>query len=241
MVKKMLKAIASSLYGFFVPPSLRYSHPFSILQNVFMYSTQEEMMKIAMDFAEISKVDGDYLEFGVYEGNAFVSAFHFAQSRNLKSMKFYAFDSFKGLPEIKGVDAKGFRHFSKGQFSCDANKFKKIVSRQGVDLKKVKIIPGWFYETLNKETKKKLPLKRAAVIWIDCDLYESTAPVLNFIKDYLQDGTILVFDDWFCFKGNPDKGEQKAFMEWLKKNPSIRAIEFHKFCPFGNSFIINRK
>jgi hypothetical protein len=33
----------------------------------------------------------------------------------------------------------------------------------------------------------KLPLKKAAIIMIDCDLYESTVSVLDFITDYLQD------------------------------------------------------
>ena len=83
-------------------------------------------------------------------------------------------------------------------------------------------------------------IKKAALIWVDCDLYESTVPVLNFITDYVQDGTIIVFDDWFSFKGNLNMGEQRAFREWLKKNPSIRATEFHRFAT-GNSFILHRK
>ncbi|MCG2718374.1 MAG: methyltransferase, partial [Nanoarchaeota archaeon] len=73
-----------------------------------------------------------------------------------------------------------------------------------------------------------------------CDLYESTVLVLDFITEYIQDGTIIIFDDWFSFRGNPNRGEQKAFKEWLKKNPSIKTTEFYRFGWHGNSFITHR-
>jgi len=171
MIKKILKAIISPIYRALMCPSFRYSRDFMGFQGIFSYFAPEEMMQIAIDLvARVFKLEGDYLEFGVYEGQSFVSAFHFAQSRNLKSMKFYAFDSFEGLPKIKGVDSDGFCSYHKGQYACDVNKFKKIISSKGVDLNKVKIIPGWYNEVLNEETKKKLPIRKASIIWIDCDL-----------------------------------------------------------------------
>jgi hypothetical protein len=102
----------------------------------------------------------------------------------------------------------------------------------------VKAVKGWYDKVLNEETKKKLPLKKAAVVMVDCDLYESTVPVLNFITDYLQEGTVIVFDDWFCYRADPDRGEQKAFREWLKRNPSIKVTEYNRFGVEGNSFIV---
>lgn len=220
---------------------LLYSRTFSNMLRAFPYPPQKKILKTAMDFVAHSRVEGDYLEFGVYRGKTFVAAFYFAQHNDLKSMKFYAFDSFKGLPRITGIDANGFRHFSNGQYSCSVDGFKKIISRKGVDLAKVEIVSGWFDKVLNEETKKNLPLEKASIIWIDCNLYESTVPVLNFITDYLQDGTLIIFDDWFCFRGNPDRGERKAFGEWLEKNPSIKATEYRKFGSFGNSFIIHKE
>ena len=110
-----------------------------------------------------------------------------------------------------------------------------------MDLAKVKIVPGWFKDTLNAETRTKLFLKSAAVVWVDCDLYESTVPVLEFITDLVVDGTILVMDDWFFYKGRPDMGERKAFAEWLNINPNISFTEFHKYSWHGNSFILHKK
>ena len=192
-----------------------------------------------MDFILHSKLDGDYLEFGVYKGTTFIAAYNFARSVGLKSMKFYAFDSFQGLPEISSADNNKLHEFSKGQYYCDVDEFKKNIYRRGVNLDRVNIIPGWYDQVLNEQTKSKIRIKKASIVYIDCDLYKSTVPVLNFITDYIQDGTIIIFDDWFCFKGDPNYGEQKAFREWLKRNPKIVVTEFHKFGWHGNSFIIH--
>ena len=66
----------------------------------------------------------------------------------------------------------------------------------------------------------------AAVIYIDCDLYSSTVPILEFCKPFLQLGTIIVFDDWFCFHGLNNKGERLAFSEFRSANPDMIFEEF---------------
>jgi O-methyltransferase len=240
MIRKLLKIVTQPIHRRLQLPSFRYSGYFMVLQDTFTHLPHERVIKTAMDFVSYSNLEGDYLEFGVFQGSHFTTAFRFAQMNHLDFMKFYAFDSFQGLPEITGLDGAAPRQFSKGEFSCDAETFTKNISRHGVDLNKVVIIPGWFDQSLNLETKQKLPIKKAAIVWIDCDFYESTVPVLDFITDYIQDGTLLIFDDWFCFNGNPDYGEQRAFREWLGRNPSIRASEFHKYGWTGNSFILHR-
>jgi hypothetical protein len=61
-------------------------------------------------------------------------------------------------------------------------------------------------------------------------------PVLNFIKPFLQPGTIIVFDDWNCFIGDPEKGERRAWAEFTAANPHLK---FEPFISDGetNSFI----
>ncbi len=39
-------------------------------------------------------------------------------------------------------------------------------------------------------------------------------------------GTVLVFDDWFCFHGDPDRGQRRAFREFRLRHPEIRFEEF---------------
>jgi O-methyltransferase len=194
------------------------------------------ILEKAFDFIRGSKIEGDYLEFGVWKGLSFAHAYHCIKRKEL-NVKCYAFDSFEGLPEIKGLDKDS--EFRQGDYACSLQNFKTNLRRKKVNLNQVTIIPGFFDRSLNDDLKKKLPIKKAAIIWIDCDLYESTVPVLQFIKDYLQDGTVIMLDDWFCLKGDPNKGEQKAFSEWLIKNPDITATEFHKYDWRGNSFLIH--
>jgi len=206
--------------------------------GAFNYTPFEEIFRKAMDFVWNNRLEGDYLEFGVYQGKSFAAAFRFAKLFGLKSMKFYAFDSFQGLPKISGVDAEGFQHYHESELSCGLAEFKKNICGRGVDPRRVVIIPGWYNKVLNEETKKKLQIKKAAIIMVDCDLYASTISVLNFITDYLQAGTIIMFHDWFSYRADPNRGEQKAFREWLKKNPQITARQYQKYALYGNSFII---
>ena len=215
---------------------VRFASWFIKFRKLFIYTPREEFIKETMECIAITRLEGDYLEFGVFQGRTFVPAYHFAQRNDLKSMRFYGFDSFEGLPAIEGNDEGG--EFSEGQYSLSLNHFTKLISNRGVRLDKVNLVKGWYDKVLNGDTKKHLSTKKAAFIFIDCDLYESTVPVLNFITEYLQSGTIIAFDDWYCFKGSPEKGEQKAFKEWLQKNPSFKALEFHKFSWSGNSFIM---
>ena len=192
-----------------------------------------------MEFLRGNNLKGDYLEFGIYTGNSFVSANYFAEKFNLNHIRFFAFDSFEGLPEIKGVDNESIQ-FRKGQFECNIFKFKKILRKNKINFLKTFLIKGWYDEVLNNNLKMKHNLNNAAIINIDCDLYESTVPVLNFITSLLNEGTILIFDDWNCFNADPKKGERKAVTQWLKKNKHIKLEPFYNFGWHGKSFMVHK-
>lgn len=186
------------------------------------------------------KLEGDYLEFGTYNGRTFTQAYELSKKYNIRNMRFIAFDSFKGLPKPNHKEKMNER-FYQGQYSCSKDEFIEILKSSKVDLSKVKIISGYFDDTLNDELKKELKLVNAAIVWIDCDLYESTVPVLEFITDIIDNSTFVVFDDWFSFGGNPNMGEIKAFNEFVKKHPDIEFIEYDRFHTAGKIFLINKK
>jgi len=52
-----------------------------------------------------TQLKGDYLEFCVFDGKTFAYAFKI-MAQLFPEMKFFALDSFVGLPEPKGIDAK---------------------------------------------------------------------------------------------------------------------------------------
>lgn len=156
-------------------------------------------------------------------------------------MQFYAFDSFQGLPADISQDEKKYNHFYKGQYTCSEEEFINILAKSGVCLNKdVTIVPGFYDPVLTDELKNRLPIKRAAVIWIDCDLYDSTIHVLDFVSDYLTTGTFILFDDWFSFGANPNVGEMRATKEWLARNHNIILVEYHKFHTFGILFLVQK-
>jgi len=114
-----------------------------------------------------------------------------------------------------------------------------LVRTAGLDPERVVILKGWFHETLNDETARANRLGRIAVAWIDCDLYESTIPVLRFLTPRLSVGSVVIFDDWRCFRNLPDYGQQRACREWLDANPQIALREFISFGFHGQAFTIS--
>jgi O-methyltransferase len=181
---------------------------------------------------------GDYLEFGCFEGNTFLHAYKRAAPL-MPWMRFWAIDSFQGLPEPSGQDKDG--EFWQGQFSCDQDTFLKNLRDASVDFNRIICVPGWFHETLTPELKRQKNLKIASIVYVDCDLYNSAVPVLNYITDLVETGSVIIFDDWFCFKGNPERGVQRACSEWLSENPGISLNDWHLFGAYGKSFIVYRK
>jgi len=199
------------------------------------------MLERAMDFVRHNTVQGDYYEFGVYAGTTFQYAYHAAQARGLKNMRFHAFDSFEGFSEPKGHDDIG--HVVKGGRFCSLQQFVKNIRKAGVPLSQFTTTKGWFADTLEneggKETDLKLSNSKIAAVWLDADLYEPTISALNFLTPRLQDGTVMLLDNWFLFKGHPERGERRALAEWLKIHPEITLTPFYHFSWHGTSFIVN--
>lgn len=196
------------------------------------------MIETAFGFIHNNGISGDYLEFGVFGGRTFVEACLAARRYGRSDMRFHAFDSFQGLPELGSVDEQG--NFHAGQFRCDRKGFEVGLRRHGVDMSRVGIHEGFFDQTLaHPNALRHLGVRQAAIVWIDCDLYSSTVPILRALGDVLVDGTVLIFDDWYCFRGRPDRGEQRACSEWLQANPHIRLVEYQKFHWAGVAFLVH--
>ena len=94
----------------------------------------------------------------------------------------------------------------------------------------MRIVKGFFEDTIKNKTTRDLNIDKARVVLIDCDLKESTRLALEFIKPSLQEGTIILFDDFIFYKGSKDKGEYGAFSDFRKKYPEIL---FRKIFDYG--------
>ena len=204
-----------------------------------MERSTRDMMHNAFHLTSFSKVEGEYLEFGVYCGNSFINAWHSARLTGRNHVRFFAFDSFEGLPDPNGSAADEGGDFRQGQFSCERDAFERNLRRAGVDMSRVTVVEGFYESSLEENKPGDLGLEAASVIWIDCDLYSSTVCVLDYVTDLVRDGTVLIFDDWYCFRGRPDRGEQRACAEWLERNPGIALVPYRDFHWSGKSFLVN--
>lgn len=185
-----------------------------------------------------SSLRGDYFEFGLYRGSSFSVAHRLARRYRLApDMRFFGFDSFQGLPEPAGVDGTG--EFRRGDFACSRAEVIATLERQGVDWARTHLVEGWYDRSLTAELKRRLAPGRVGVALVDCDLYESTVPVLRFLASQFQEGSILLFDDWNCFDRSDDRGERRAFREFLREHPRFVAEEWISFGRRGQAFVLH--
>ena len=200
--------------------------------------TEFGMLAQAFEFAKINGVNGDYFEFGVWRGKTFRWAHVMKRRYGLAAMKLWAFDSFQGLPEVNdGRDSI----WSQGQFACSLPEFKQILTSAGVGPEEYEIVEGFYSDTLNETTRQRIGQRQVAVVYIDCDLYESTAEALTFVAPHLAHGAILCFDDYYNYKAAPDQGEARALAEFKARQPGLEVLPYFNYAPLGASFIVRRR
>lgn len=193
---------------------------------------KDEILRPAFSAVQSWRIDGDYLEFGVYEGRAMNWAMRHAR-RTKNDMRFFAFDTFTGLPDVDDMGK-----WVPGDYACSEATFRENLRRRGHDLSRLTCVAGDFRETLTEGLRAEIGLEAAAIVFVDCDLYESTVPVLRFITPHLVTGSIIAFDDWFSFGGDPFRGEIRAVNEWLESTPSITLSHYRDFGISGKSFVV---
>jgi len=192
-------------------------------------SERHRFFQAAMGYLFSAGVEGDYLEFGCFSAVSFRMALTWAKMLSLPPMRFVAFDSFAGLPEVDADVA--LPSWQAGTMAMSEADFMKTLREHGVGLDRVETIPGFFDATLTDELKAKWIAegRRASFINVDCDLYSSAIPVFRFIEPFLTEGTVLYVDDWFVgYRGSPEKGVAKAFREFAAQSR-------FRFQPFLNS------
>jgi len=193
--------------------------------NYFKFG-QDQRSYIFMSIARFLHINrpvpGYYFEFGCNEANTMRKAWdHF---QHLFDLKYVGFDSFEGLPQISKIDEQQI--WKKGKLMFEEKRFIELVLKHGMPAEKLTTVKGFYDHSLTPELRNALLPIKAAVIYIDCDLYMSTVPILEWIVDFLQVGTVIVFDDWYCFHGDPNRGEQLAWKEFIGRHPELRFTEF---------------
>lgn len=168
-------------------------------------------------------LQGYYLEFGTYGARTMRLAYD--SFRHISDLTYVGFDSFAGLPEVSGVDLQG-ENWLPGHMTMSEVDFRAKCEEFGIPKDSLLTIAGFYENTLTRATADSLLPNKAAVVFIDCDLYSSAKSVLTFLPPLLQPGTVIVFDDWYCFYGDPRRGEQRAWNEFRELHPDGRFVPF---------------
>ncbi|MBD3625168.1 MAG: class I SAM-dependent methyltransferase [Rhodobacteraceae bacterium] len=203
----------------------------------------------AMRFIAFERIEGDILEFGVYGGRTLLM-----MGKLIASGRWFdtppalvGFDSFRGL----AADTEGHARWTAGDCALNRDPAHPTIPLDGpvtpdgvralftgLGLTPPRLEVGLFEQTLPAALPSLSP--RAAMIHIDCDLYEATCTVLGQVAPLLQPGTLIAFDDWFHYRGDPRKGEARAFLEFLDDHSEWQAIPYKPYATFCNSFIMHR-
>lgn len=200
----------------------------------------------AFEFIYKSETIGNYCEFGVYQGVSIVRALQ-AEKKWRKKMgkayvdQFYGFDSFKGLPNFTNADTmSNYEVFQPGQFdNTSIQQVYELLAQENLPKERVSLFEGYFEDTLfSEETLKRIQYNSIAIVHIDCDLYSSAVQCLDFLTRRIADGAVILFDDWFCYRGRQDKGVHKAFDEWCRKE-DYHVSDYFSYSWAGRAFIVN--
>ena len=164
------------------------------LQDAASFKGRHQLYRYVL--SQIADDSGLFMEFGVYRGD---SINRLAELR--PDVRWYGFDSFEGLPEHWAMGAR------QGTFTLHG---KLPAVRPNVVLTK-----GLFADTL-PDFVARHSKDKVAFIHIDCDLYSATKSVFDEFGDMLQPGCIIVFDEYFNYRGWQDC-EFKAFSEYIAR------------------------
>lgn len=185
--------------------SVRKIDPIRYAEQI-CYSSKETL-RFSYDMAKkYADKSGIYVECGVAAGAQIIAMHHGAPNKII-----YAFDSFQGIPKPSNRDDQmpGIRRLSAqeisqlpapgdqepettGATSVSEENFIDNLKHAGVDLDKIKIVPGWFEHTVRLFGSQYVNI---SILRLDGDLYNSTFVCLQHLFGKVQTGGCVIIDD----------------------------------------------
>jgi len=157
---------------------------------------QNQAACLRFGLSKVGPVPGAYMEFGVHRG----ATIRIIGACAGKERRVHGFDSFEGLP----TDWFG-NTLKAGDFDV-GGKLPRVHSN-------TTLYKGWFDATLPAWCESHED--KVAFLNIDSDLYSSAKLVLNCLKDRLQAGTVIHFDEYINYPGWRHH-EFRAWAEFVK-------------------------
>lgn len=187
----------------------------AIIHNIEKYY----ILKKVHYLSTIEDVEGDYLEFGIYTGSSFCHSIRCCRglaylNPNILNTRFFGFDSFVGFGDLAVDDKHPF--YTDENFATSQAKVDRRVGRAAKNDIEYKLVAGFFSDSLQHGAKH-FGLTKARIIFIDSDTYSSANEALTFCLPIVQEGTFVILDDYYSYKGSLENGVARAFAEFKAK------------------------
>ncbi len=205
-------------------------------------------IELAFWHLAVDQVPGGYVEFGVASGNSMRSAEIAERRAFLTSLgtarverNLYGFDTFEGFASTSPDDSHATWQGSR--FSVDIDRVRtRFRSSRG----RVSLFALNAETTTDADGNPQLPLAdfvdedAIACALMDMDLGEPTWRALEWIEPTLVSGSIVIFDEYLSFRGNPSDGEVEAWSRSLGGHPAITARVLTAYADGGVAFQLTR-
>lgn len=165
--------------------------------------SEQELRIVLTQLQQTASVEGDVVEFGCYNGATSVAMGKVLQATN---KRLFLYDSFQGLPEKTSEDRSLIgMQFTTGELRAS----KKLVADRfkQAGLKRPVIKKAWFDELTARDLPDKI-----SFAFLDGDYYESVLVSLSLVYPRLQQGAVIVVDD---YDNDQLPGASKAVDTWL--------------------------
>lgn len=153
-------------------------------------------------------VPGDVIETGAWRGGVCIFMRAFLRAHGCTDRTVWVADSFEGLPPPAAHDIRaetsagtadadldemehGVRLLNRQVLGVSAETVRENFRRYGLLDEQVRMLPGWFDQTLPAA-----PIERLAVLRLDGDFYRSTIDALDSLYPRLSVGGYAIIDDY---------------------------------------------
>lgn len=176
----------------------------------FTMTSKERLISLirAVRYLEQSKIEGDFVECGVWKGGSVMAMISVLKKLQSKERKIWLCDTFEGMTPPLVEDTKFDGTSAKSLLDSDINRTSNVwaisgleeVKRNISDLKypqnKINYIVGAVETTLPS-----LSIEAISLLRLDTDWYESTKVELEILFPKLVKGGVLIIDDYGHWKG----------------------------------------
>ena len=147
-------------------------------QGTWDYNRREKLYDELISREKVGSLPIDYFEFGVAGGYSFR---WWLAHNNHPDSRFFGFDTFEGLPE-------DFGPFAKGTMAA-------ALDSLNITDPRARFYKGLFQDTLNPFLDQYANGRRK-LIHMDADIFSATIFTLSQLYKYLNDGDIIMFDEF---------------------------------------------